>query len=241
MQPLISVVIPFYNAERYLNDTIASLAEQTFRDFEVVVVDDGCHSAASRRALQAAMMAQPPYVAAVNASSISPDVPFPVRFVCHADNRGLAAARNSGASASRGVLVAFLDPDDTLHPTALEKLALLAAHLRSFPGASSQYRNRMPWPRQLVGAGVCARMFFIRVRAARAFQSMQCLFTPARKTLATATIPPWWTTPSACCCRKTSSHRSICRAGGATFRAAVTASASRRLRTTTTGCVWLVP
>jgi len=139
------VVIPFYNAEQYLNETIASLAQQTFRDFEVVVVDDGCQSAASRRALQVAMMVQPPYIAAVNASSISPDAPFPVRFVCHGDNRGLAAARNSGASASRGVLVAFLDPDDTLHPTALEKLALLAAHLRSFPGASSQYRNRMQY------------------------------------------------------------------------------------------------
>ena len=142
MQPLVSVVIPYFNAEANLAETVQGLAWQTFQDFEVVVVDDGSHTSSARRALEAQLMARPSYsVGAVAGDKPRRTLPFPVRFVCHAKNRGVAAARNRGAAVSRGQLVAFLDPDDVLEPTALEKLVLLAAHMRSFPGGSPQFRN----------------------------------------------------------------------------------------------------
>jgi glycosyltransferase involved in cell wall biosynthesis len=138
VQPLVSVVIPFFNADTFLAETVQSLTWQTLQDFEVVVVDDGSTVHRARQALAAALMARPPYAA--NASG-APTLPFPVRFVCHPVNLGLPAARNRGAQASRGQLIAFLDPDDVLEPTALEKLVLLVAHMRSFPGATTSYRH----------------------------------------------------------------------------------------------------
>ena len=141
-QPLVSVVVPYYNAEAYLNETVASLAAQTLRDFEVVVVDDGS-STTSKRALGAAWTNSDATAGIPDAAmpGAAAPLPFPVRFVCHVENRGLSAARNSGAAASRGVLIVFLDPDDTLEPMALEKMVLLAAYTRSFPGASAHFRN----------------------------------------------------------------------------------------------------
>ncbi len=97
--PRISVVIPCYNSHRYLAETIESVRVQSFRDFEIIVVDDGSNA--------------PETVAFLNA------MPGDVRLV-RQDNRGLSAARNAGFAAARGEFVLPLDADDRIEPRMLE-------------------------------------------------------------------------------------------------------------------------
>src|SRR4051812_24229138 len=106
----ISVVVPAFNVEAYLQECLASIAAQTAPDLEVIVVDDG--SADGTRAVAEAFAAGDP------------------RFrVISQPNRGLGAARNAGVAAARGTYLAFVDGDDVLPPRAYEHLG--AALLRS--------------------------------------------------------------------------------------------------------------
>jgi glycosyltransferase involved in cell wall biosynthesis len=96
--PALSVVVPCFNGGRYLDDAMAALARQTFRDFEIVIVDDGSTDELTIRALarlegQARIIRQ--------------------------RNRGAAAARNSGISAARAAIVFTFDCDDAIEPTFL--------------------------------------------------------------------------------------------------------------------------
>jgi len=110
VQPLVSVVIPAFNAVRFLTGSIPSVLAQTWTDFELIVVDDGSTDATA---------------ACVQAF----DDPR-IRLVSQT-NRGLAGARNGGIREARGTYIAFLDADDLWHP---EKLARHVAHLQSQPG-----------------------------------------------------------------------------------------------------------
>jgi glycosyltransferase involved in cell wall biosynthesis len=104
--PEVSVVIPAYNAERFIADTLRSVQAQTFRDFEVLVVDDG-----SRDGTAGIVDAFGP----------------PVRRLAQ-PNAGVSRARNTGIAAARGRYVAFVDADDLWEPTKLERqLAALGA------------------------------------------------------------------------------------------------------------------
>lgn len=116
---LISVIIPAYNAETYLPETVRSVQNQTHSDWELVVVDDG--STDGTGGLVDALAAQEPRVRAV-----------------HQGNGGLSAARNAGLrTASRGAeFVLFLDADDVLEPDALETLG---THLAARPQAPAAY------------------------------------------------------------------------------------------------------
>jgi SAM-dependent methyltransferase len=100
-------VIPTYNHSRFLADAIASVERQTFPAAEIIVVDDGSTD-------------HPEHVVAK----------FPgVRFI-RQDNKGLAAARNTGLSAASSDKVIFLDADDLLAPDAIESgLACFSNHL----------------------------------------------------------------------------------------------------------------
>lgn len=98
--PAISIVSPFHNRRAFLPALIESLCQQTFTDFELIIVDDG-----STDDLADA-------VAALRAG-------FPVRFIRLDPNRGAAAARNAGIDAARGRYVALLDSDDAWHPDKL--------------------------------------------------------------------------------------------------------------------------
>ncbi len=100
MRPAVSIVVPCYNGGRFLDDLFATLSGQTFRDFEVIIVDDGSDEGPTRERLAA--------------------LPSDVRVIVQ-ENRGLAGARNSGFSAARGELVLPLDCDDTLDPTFLAR------------------------------------------------------------------------------------------------------------------------
>jgi glycosyltransferase involved in cell wall biosynthesis len=108
--PLVSVIIPTYNSEAYLAQTLDSVERQTFKDFEVVLVDDGSHDATLRVARR--------FTSA-----------FDLRIIVQ-PNAGPAAARNTGIRAARGRYCAFLDADDLMLP---ERLAVQAALLDKQP------------------------------------------------------------------------------------------------------------
>jgi hypothetical protein len=98
-EPLVSVVIPCFNAERYVGDAISSALAQTYPAVEVIVVDDG---------------------SADQSLDVIRTFGDRVRCVSGA-HAGAAAARNLGLAEARGDLVQFLDADDVLHPRKLER------------------------------------------------------------------------------------------------------------------------
>lgn len=98
MNPTVSVVIPAYNAERFLRATLESLRAQTFRDFQTAVVDDGSTD---------------------NTGGVVREYPE-VRLVTQ-PNAGVAAARNRGMRETRSEWVAFLDADDLWRPEKLRR------------------------------------------------------------------------------------------------------------------------
>ena len=99
----ISIIVPVYKAERFLNACIASILAQTFTDFELILVDDG--SPDSCPALCDA--------AAAKDSRIR---------VIHKKNGGQSTARNAGLDAAHGEWIAFVDSDDTITPDYCAKL-----------------------------------------------------------------------------------------------------------------------
>lgn len=100
--PQVSVIIPAFNAEKYLERTLESVVDQTFRDFEVWVVNDGSTDRTEEVAKDFESRDK-----RVQLLTIS--------------NSGVANARNTGLAVARGKLVAFLDADDLWHPSKLEK------------------------------------------------------------------------------------------------------------------------
>ena len=106
--PHVSVITIFLNAERFLDETLASLRRQTLIDWELVLVDDGSTDAGSAMAREAA---------SASAGQI--------RYFEHDGhaNLGLAASRNRGLHEARGEHVLYLDSDDLLFPEALATLA----------------------------------------------------------------------------------------------------------------------
>lgn len=102
--PKISLIIPVYNAERYLAETLDSLLNQTHHDLELVCVNDGSHDG-SREILQR--------YAAQDNRTIPIDQP----------NQGVSVARNTGIARATGDIIMFVDADDKLVPTACEIVA----------------------------------------------------------------------------------------------------------------------
>jgi glycosyltransferase involved in cell wall biosynthesis len=114
--PEVSVVIIFKDAGDFLSEAIESVRAQTFRGWELVLVDDGSTDTSTAIAR---------HYAERDGGRISY-----LEHPGHA-NRGMSATRNLGVSHARGELVAFLDADDALVPAALdEQVAVLRAHPR---------------------------------------------------------------------------------------------------------------
>ena len=107
MSPTISVIIPVFNAEQTVSETLRSVQEQSFTELEIVVVDDGSTDGSPAR-VRDAMLGDSRIV------------------YLRQGNRGVSAARNRGLRESRGSLVSVIDADDLWHP---EKLARQAAAL----------------------------------------------------------------------------------------------------------------
>src|SRR5690242_20716958 len=94
-QPLISIIIPVYNAEVYIKSTIKSVLCQTYTNFEIVVVDDGGTDESIR------------LIEALNDPRIR---------IIRQPNQGVSVARNNGVAAAKGDYIAFLDSDDLWYP-----------------------------------------------------------------------------------------------------------------------------
>ncbi len=103
MQPLVSVIIPVYNAEKHLDACIGSVLAQTYKSFEIILVNDG--SKDNSKAICEELASKHPSIVLV-------DQP----------NQGVSAARNAGLERAQGEYIAFLDADDTLPANSLESL-----------------------------------------------------------------------------------------------------------------------
>ena len=93
-QPLISVIVPIYNVEKYVRKCLDSLVNQTMKQIEVICIDDGSTDDSGK-------------IADEYESS-----EFPIFRVIHTDNRGLSAARNRGLDEARAEWIMFVDSDD---------------------------------------------------------------------------------------------------------------------------------
>lgn len=100
---MISVIVPVYNAETYLNECIDSILRQTHRDFELILIDDGSTDTSGE-------------LCDLYASKDSRVQ------VVHTANHGASAARNTGIDRANGDYILFIDSDDTIDPDYIEIL-----------------------------------------------------------------------------------------------------------------------
>ena len=94
--PLISVIIPFYNDYSFINDCLKSITDQTYKNIEIIIVNDG--------------------------SEDEPEIFYPCRYISYKTNKGAPVARNIGANTSKGDYLFFCDADVTLHKDCLNTL-----------------------------------------------------------------------------------------------------------------------
>jgi glycosyltransferase involved in cell wall biosynthesis len=110
--PFFSVIIPLYNKEKYIENTLKSIFNQTFIDYEIIIIED-CSTDNSLEIVKAFKSDK-------------------IRIVQHDKNKGLSASRNTGIKNASANYVAFLDADDIWNPTYLEKIHSL---INQFPEA----------------------------------------------------------------------------------------------------------
>lgn len=136
MQAKVSVIIPSYNAAKYIKEAVDSALAQTYENIEVVVIDDG--STDNTKKILA------PYAEKMR-----------IKYV-YESNKGLAGARNAGIKNSQGEYIAFLDADDIFLPEKVEEqVRVLEANrgygacysdLFHFDGAGKLYHHRYKYP-----------------------------------------------------------------------------------------------
>ena len=105
----VSIIIPVYKVEQYIIRCIDSVLHQTYRNLEVILVDDCSPDHSMEKAHQC-----------INKSPLSKDLQF--KYLKHDHNRGLSAARNTGLNAASGEYIYFLDSDDEITPDCVEVL-----------------------------------------------------------------------------------------------------------------------
>jgi len=116
-EPLVSVIIPAYNSERYIGDALESVLKQTYSNWEVIVVDDGSKDGTADVVKKyAARESRIQYV--------------------FQENQRMAAARNKGIAMAKGKYIAFLDNDDLFRS---EKLSTQVAYMGSHPECGVSY------------------------------------------------------------------------------------------------------
>ena len=99
IDPLVSVVIPCYNAERWIIETLQSVRDQTWKNIEIIIVNDGSED----RSVE--------LIKSFESSSL---------ILIEQENKGQTAALNAGLAAAKGDYVQYLDADDLLHPDKIE-------------------------------------------------------------------------------------------------------------------------
>lgn len=108
---MVSIIIPIYNTYKYLKDCINSIRNQTYRDLQIIMIDDGSD---------------------VETAKLCDEIASTDRRieVVHKINEGVSVARNVGLNMVKGDIVCFVDSDDTIHP---EMMAVFARELQD-PG-----------------------------------------------------------------------------------------------------------
>ena len=126
-KPLVSVIIPFLNAERFIREAVESALAQTYDNWELLLVDDGSSDAGTEMSLRYAEQH-----------------PGRVRYLEHDghQNRGASASRNLGGGDAKGEYIAFLDADDVWLPHKLEQQVAI---LESQPEAAMVYGPARWW------------------------------------------------------------------------------------------------
>ena len=104
--PLLSVIVPVYNVEKYLDKCIASILESSYKNLEIILVDDGSSDSS-------------PILCDAYSEKHSN-----IR-VIHKENGGLSSARNSGLEVASGKFISFIDSDDYIHSEMFSKLIQL--------------------------------------------------------------------------------------------------------------------
>lgn len=111
---LVSIIVPIYKVELYINDCLSSIYSQSYSEIEVVLVDD-CSPDNSVEIAQSMMKKM--------------QSKFPCVLVRHEENKGLSAARNTGVRASNGEYLFFLDSDDEIASDCIELMVRLISQL----------------------------------------------------------------------------------------------------------------
>lgn len=100
---MVSIIVPIYNVEQYISKCIESILAQTYRDFELILVDDGspdmCGTICDEYAKQDSRV-----------------------HVIHQENKGVSAARNAGISLAKGEYISFIDGDDYVEKDFFERI-----------------------------------------------------------------------------------------------------------------------
>ncbi len=102
-EPLISVIVPVYNVEKYLRDCLDSIVNQTYKNLEIILVNDGSKDSSG----------------AICDEYKNKDKRIQV---VHKENGGLSSARNVGLDIAKGEYISFLDSDDYIHKEFIKKL-----------------------------------------------------------------------------------------------------------------------
>ncbi len=116
-EPLVSVIIPFYNAHQHLRETVQSVLAQKYSNFEIIIVNDGSKPPTIREVLQGLDLSK-------------------VEVVDHLVNKGLATTRNTGILAAKSDLLLPLDADDLITPDCIEKMV---KHLQANSDVAAVY------------------------------------------------------------------------------------------------------
>lgn len=126
-QPLVSIIMIFFNEARFIEEAIASVLAQTYEYWELLLVDDGSTDGST-----------------LIAQNYAEQYPEKIHYLEHENhqNRGMSATRNLGVSKAQGEYLAFLDGDDVYLPHKLEQQVTI---LNSQPEATIVYGRTMDW------------------------------------------------------------------------------------------------
>lgn len=102
MEPKVCVIMPCYNGEKFIGEAIESVLNQTYKNWELIIVDDGSTDN-SKEVIKRYFN------------------DHRIKYIAHKENRGIPAARNTGIKASKGEYIAFLDQDDIWLPEKLKE------------------------------------------------------------------------------------------------------------------------
>lgn len=131
--PLVTIIIPIYNVEDYVSNAVNSAINQTEKDIEIILVDDGSTDSSGVKCDEFA----------AKDSRIK---------VIHKENGGLSSARNAGTKVAKSSYVMYLDGDDYLNHNAVSRLLSV---MDEYPSDFIQFNYKEVYPNQTINAAEC--------------------------------------------------------------------------------------